>query len=105
MDSENSNTLYNYVKSRFDHERNKQILREKYHAKMIFAHDGGMWEARPSLITLLINYNDHESIVIEDLYHNPIKVNPKKLLEIAQQHWQEQMNAWLVEYEINSRKR
>jgi len=45
--------IYDYAKSRFDHARNKQILREKYQAKLVFAYGGGMWKAGPELINIL----------------------------------------------------
>jgi len=35
--------LTHIIKERFDHEASKQALKEKYQAKMIFAHQGG-WD-------------------------------------------------------------
>ena len=102
MDSE---TIYKNAKAKFDHVRNQQILREKYQSKLKFAYNGGMWEASPQLINILYCMIDTESIVIEDLYVNPVKVNTQELLDLAKSHWQEQMNAWLVEFENNSKKR
>lgn len=100
-----SDIIYENAKAKFDHAKNKQILREKYQSKMKFAYNGGFWEAGPSLINLLTCMSESDSIVIEDLYNNPVKVNCKDLLDIAKSHWQEQMNGWLVEYENNSKKR
>jgi hypothetical protein len=37
--------------------------------------------------------------VLLDLYENPVKINTRELLAMSQQRWQEQMNAWLVEYQ------
>jgi hypothetical protein len=37
--------------------------------------------------------------VILDLYQNPIKIQAEELYELAIARWQEQLNAWLVEYE------
>jgi hypothetical protein len=40
-----------------------------------------------------------------DLYETPVQVIPEELVELAQQRWQEQMTAWLVEYtEINKNR-
>ena len=97
--------IYDYAKSRFDHARNKQILREKYQAKLVFAYGGGMWKSGPELINILNTMIKNECIVIEDLYNNPIKVNVKELLELSTMHWQEQMNGWLNEYEENNKER
>jgi len=44
-------------------------------------------------------------VVLLDLYENPVRVIPKELVELAQQRWQEQMTAWLLEYtEINKNR-
>jgi hypothetical protein len=43
--------------------------------------------------------------VILDLYENPVKINTQELLSLSQQRWQEQMNAWLVEYEQTNQQR
>ena len=40
------------IKTRFDHQQARQVLRETYQAKMLFAHNGGMWKASPELIVL-----------------------------------------------------
>lgn len=100
-----SDELYKNTKRRFDFARNKQLLREKYQSKLKIVYEGGMWEASPQLITLLSLYSEKESLVLEDLYQNPVKINPGELLSIVKQHWQEQMNAWLIEYENNSKER
>jgi hypothetical protein len=43
--------------------------------------------------------------VFPDLYNNPIKVDTKELIALSQERWNEQMNAWHVEYEELSQKR
>ena len=100
-----SDIIYKNAKARFDHVRNQQILREKYQAKLKFVYNGGMWAASPELINILQCMLGDEFIVIEDLYQNPIKVNTQELLDLAKTHWQEQMNAWLVEFQNNSKER
>jgi hypothetical protein len=39
------------------------------------------------------------------LYGNPIKVVTTELFNLAQQRWQEQMTAWLIEHEELVKKR
>jgi hypothetical protein len=90
--------LLSYAKTRFAHATAKKLLKEKYLAKMIFAHAGGMWRAGPELQTTLLTCPDIEAVIL-DLYENPVKVNTRELLAMSQQRWQEQMNAWLVEYQ------
>lgn len=100
-----SDTIYEHAKSRFDHAQNQKLLREKYQSKMKFAYNGGMWKAGPTLINILSLMRDETSLVIEDLYQNPIEINPTELLEISKERWQEQMSGWLVEYNTNSKRR
>ena len=99
-----TNDLIVRARARFDHEASRRVLREKYQAKMLFAHAGGMWRAGPELQTTLLTCPDAEAVLL-DLYGNPIKVNTKELLAQSQQRWQELMNAWLVEHEQNQKRR
>jgi|TARA_B110000285_G_C14556474_1_gene351597 hypothetical protein len=89
-------TLPTTIRRRFDHKASKQALKEKYQAKMIFAHKGGMFTAGPALITLLSNL-DIDNPIIVDLYDTPISVNRLELKEQVISLWQEQLNAWQVE--------
>jgi hypothetical protein len=99
-----TNALIAHSRARFDHAVAKRILKEKYQARMLFAYSGGMWRAGPELLTMLATCPD-ESAVLLDLYDAPVKVDVRELELAAQQRWQEQMNAWLVEYETNNQTR
>jgi hypothetical protein len=44
-------------------------------------------------------------IVLPDLYETPVRVDSAELMKLSQERWNEQMNAWLVEYEELSRQR
>jgi hypothetical protein len=89
--------LVAHSRARFDHEAARRVLREKYQAKFTFAHAGGMWQAGPELLTLLKCCSG--TVVILDLYETPVRVNAEEFYELVLQRWQEQLNAWLVEYE------
>jgi hypothetical protein len=84
------------IRTRFDHDASKQQLREKYEAKLLFAHAGGMWRAGPELLV---------EVVLVDEYKNPVRVGKWELKHLAEQRWQEQMNGWLTEVEELSRQR
>jgi len=90
-------------RARFEHAAAKRLLKEKYQGKFTFAHGGGMWTAGPELLSLLQLCSGE--VVILDLYENPIKVVSEELYQLSIQRWQEQMNAWLVEYEHLSKNR
>jgi hypothetical protein len=97
--------LISHARSRFDHAAAKRVLKEKYQAKMLFAHAGGMWRAGPELNNMIFTCGCMGEIVLPDLYENPVRVDSKELIALSQERWNEQMNAWLVEYEELSKKR
>jgi hypothetical protein len=99
-----TNELYEHGRARFEHAAARRLLKEKYQAKMLFTHGGGMWRAGPELQTTLLTCPDTEAVIL-DLYENPVKVNTRELLAMSQQRWQEQMNAWLIEHDEISRQR
>jgi hypothetical protein len=101
MDTEK---LIAHGRARFDHAAARRLLKEKYQGKLVFAHGGGMWKAGPELITLLTGRAEVD-IVLLDLYENPVRVIAPQLLREAESRWQEQMNAWLVEYEELNKQR
>ena len=95
--------LISHSRARFEHEAARRTLREKYQAKFTFAHAGGMWLAGPELLTAL-KLCSGEAVIL-DLYENPVKINAEELSEQVAERWQEQMNAWLVEYtELNKNR-
>lgn len=102
MDTEN---LISQSRARFEHVAAKRLLKEKYQAKLIFAHAGGMWRAGPELQSTIFTCGRIGDVVLEDLYGNPVKIDTKELMQLSQERWQEQMNAWLVEYDELNKKR
>ena len=99
-----TNELITHSRARFDHHQARTVLREKYQANLTFAHSGGMWRAGPELQNTLLTCPGTEAVLL-DLYETPIKVDTRELMTLSQRRWQEQMNAWLVEYEELNRNR
>jgi hypothetical protein len=98
-----TNNLISHARTRFEHAAAKRLLKEKYQAKFTFAYGGGMWQAGPELLTTLKCCTG--TAVILDLYENPVQVNAEEFYEQVLQRWQEQLNAWLVEYEQLNKNR
>ena len=99
----NTDILISHGRARFDHAAARRVLKEKYQGKLTFAYKGGMWSAGPELLNLLKLCTG--PVVILDLYENPIQITTEELYELALQRWQEQMTAWLVEYEELNKQR
>jgi hypothetical protein len=101
MDTEQ---LISHARARFDHEAAKRVLKEKYLGKLTFAHAGGLWKAGPELISTLQACSGDTAVIL-DLYETPVQINTQELLNKTQQHWQEQMNAWHIEFKSLSQNR
>jgi hypothetical protein len=101
MDIESTIT---HARARFDHAAAKRLLKEKYQAKLVFAWNGGMFRVPPEMISFLSLYDD-QRIVVQDLYENPVEVNARELYDLMQARLQEQMTAWLIEYQELASKR
>jgi len=99
--------LLSHSRARFNHEAARRILKEKYEAKMLFAYCGGMWRAGPELLTILGNcrIDNNLQVVLLDLYETPVRIQTQELWNLATERWQEQMTAWLVEFEELSQLR
>ena len=100
-----TNQLVEHGRARFEHAQARRVLKEKYQAKLTFAYNGGMWSAGPELINTLTASVEtgQQGLVLLDLYDTPVRVDYRELLTMAQQRWQEQMTAWLIEHdELNT---
>ena len=97
--------LIAHSRARFEHEAARRTLREKYQAKLTFAYRGGMWSAGPELNCTIFTCGRIGEVVLEDLYRNPVKIDTKELMALSQERYNEQMNAWLVEYEDLNKNR
>jgi hypothetical protein len=100
----NTDELVTHARARFDHAAARRTLREKYQAKLTFAHAGGMWSAGPALLAVLAACTGPTSVVL-DLYDTPVIVVPNEFRDLVRSHWQEQMTAWLLEYEELNKNR
>ena len=101
----NTDQLIAHSRARFAHETARRLLKEKYQAKMLFAYRGGMWCAGPELNNMIFTCGRIGEAVLPDQYENPIKIDTKELMALSQERWNEQMNAWLVEYEELNKNR
>lgn len=93
-----------HARSRFDHAAAKRALKEKYQAKLTFAHAGGLWLAGPELLATLAACTAPDAVIL-DLYDTPIRVQSREFRDQVRTHWQEQMNAWLVEHDELTKNR
>jgi hypothetical protein len=100
-----TDALIAHARTRFDHATARRVLKEKYQARMLFAHNGGMWRAGPELLAVLQSVPVEDHVVLLDLYDTPVKISPLELQYLVFDRWQEQLNAWLVEHDELNKKR
>ena len=99
-----TNALVAHARARFDHAAARRVLKEKYEARMVFAHAGGMWRAGPGLLTTLLACAQDKDVVLLDLYETPVQITVTELFALAHERWQEQMNEWQVEWQELNQK-
>jgi hypothetical protein len=99
MDTENLKAL---ATSKFDHALYRKNLKERIETQLAVTHRGGLFKASPELISFLNCWTDEE-LVLEDLYHNPIKCTRLALLEELKSAYQFALNSWHNDFE-NSKK-
>ena len=81
----NTDALVAHARARFDHAAARRVLKEKYEARMVFAHAGGMWRAGPDLLTTLLACAQDKDVVILDLYETPTRITVTDLFAQAHQ--------------------
>lgn len=96
--------LIKEAQARFDHNSAKQLLKEKYQAKLIVANQGGLWKATPELISYLATEID-TVVILMDEYENPVLVNRILLHDELYKVHNDTMTLWYKEFEELSRKR
>ena len=99
-----TNQLVKDVKARFNINFQKQQLREKYTAKLLVAHQGGLWKATPELLGFL-SISDRTHGVILDAYENPIRVDINQLQKKLRETYNMVMEQWHAEYSALEKNR
>jgi hypothetical protein len=92
------------ARTRFNHNSAKKYLKEKYDSKLIIAEQGGLWKITPELIAVLAIYPS-KTLILEDMYGNPITVNKNAFLSKASSLYDSTMAAYQSEWEELKNKR
>ena len=91
-------SLIKEAQARFNHTQAKQILKEKYQAKLIVASQGGLWKITPELLVFLKG-TESEEMIITDSYDNPVTVNVGLLFEMLRDTYNTVMQSWYDEFQ------
>lgn len=90
--------LVNQIRVATDYQINKKLLQEKIETDLHLTYQGGLFKVTPDLIAFLNCWND-DTLIIVDVYDNPISVNRIEFLTLCKQHYQTVMNLWQIEHE------
>ena len=88
----------NEIKKSTDYQTNKKILKEKVKADLHITHNGGLFYITIELISFLSMLSD-DTVILEDVYENPIMVSRKVLLENALDTYRSTTEMWFTQHE------
>lgn len=100
----NTETLIADAKARFAHNSAKSYLKQKYENKLIFADQGGLWQADVPTITFLSSSTE-EFVILSDTFNNLVKVNRQDLLDKLWKIYKEVTEEWYKEWSELEKKR
>ena len=76
--------LVTEIKQATDYQANRRTLRERIQTELHMTHNNGLFKISPELIAFVSTW-DSDELFLEDVYENPISVDRKEFLELAQQ--------------------
>lgn len=92
------------TKIRYAHLAAKEYLRDKYNSKLVVALQGGLWTAKPELISFLAATTT-ETVILVDNFDNVVKVNRVDLLVKLRDVYEVTMQQWHSEWTESETKR
>lgn len=97
-------TILAESKARFSHNAAKAYLKEKFDGKFLVAEQGGLWCAEPNIICFL-NSGKSKTVILQDTFNNPVKVDRKALASKLQEVYDDVMQQWYDEWQELQNKR
>jgi hypothetical protein len=90
----------------FDHIVYRKQLRERIQSGLLFTYNNGMFKATTELISFVSVWTSSRPLFLEDIHNNPIHIVDKEFfLQKCCDCYQEQMNAWHIEFEQSKKIR
>lgn len=96
--------LISDAKARFSHNAAKAQLKDKYSSKLIIAEQGGLWTAKPELLSFLGGTNA-KTLVVIDNFDNPVRISRVELLTKLTETYNKVMTEWHREWSELEKKR
>lgn len=91
------------ARDRFSHSDSRQYLIEKYQNKLQITYEGSLFKVTLELIVILRqpilpNLAVDDTVIVLDVYNNPVKVNRQELLDLVTETYNTVMSEWHEEY-------
>ena len=80
-------------RARYLHGVAKLTAKENHQARLLLTQSGGTFRVTPELISFL-SIEKFETVVLLDIYDNPVKVNRENLFSVAVSLYNEVMEDW-----------
>jgi hypothetical protein len=90
--------LVEQIRVATDYQKNKHALKEKILTDLHLVHAGGLFLISPAILAFVTTWPDN-TLFLEDVYSNPIKINRDEFLTAAREHYQSIMNLWHIEHD------
>lgn len=90
--------LVEQIRISTDYQKNKQALKDKILTDLHLVYSGGLFLIDTNLLAFLATW-PNDTLFLEDVYGNPIRIIRQDLLNNARQHYQSVMNSWHIEHE------
>jgi hypothetical protein len=89
----NTELIKQTTKIKYDHGVAKISAKENHQARLLLTQSGGTFRVTPELISFL-SIDKSETIILLDIYDNPIRVNRENLFSAAILLYEEVMTDW-----------
>ncbi len=90
----NVNLIKKTSKTRYLHQSAKLSTKENHLAKLILTTQGGSWQVNQELIAFLSVEQFGETVILLDIYDNPVRVNRQQLFNEASSLYETVMTDW-----------
>ena len=90
----NVNTIKKISKTRYLHQSAKLSTKENHLAKLILTTQNGSWQVNQELIAFLSVERFGETVILLDMYDNPVRVNRQHMFNLASDLYETVMNDW-----------
>lgn len=96
--------LQSLAQKAYDRDIARRNIYHQMQSRLTVHHQGGVFKIDSNLIVFLNSWTDLKLVLLDE-YQSPVEVNRLELLVLAKQRYQEVMNEWLLEWQLQNQIR